>query len=248
MSHLHILLFVFVVSSVELTKSVPSPSKYIGFPLRKGYDSVFSFSLEMYNAEKYLDCAGNIYVRKEGNHLVFKYKNFDLFKRIGLDIKEINESVSAPLIINLDQDNKMMTPPDYDSWDEIDPRIVIKIFKYSFVSVSGETQEPGWETSMENEGQCKLEPKIFNGRNELHIKLFYNLEKCLYNSDGVLLNYPEHYRVIDLYVPESLKNVTRMEYNYRKKTDVADNQNTVNIQFEEYIKYEEVMDTEGSDT
>lgn len=217
--------------------SISTESVKLEIPFRENHDSVFSFSLEMYDAEQYLECSGNIVVRKINHQIVFTFKNFDLNKHIGLSVKDIHNAVALPIVIKINHNGKMTDPVDYNDWGFIDPRMVIKVFKYSDMSINGQIDEIGWETALDNESACKAEARGKNGKKDLHIHVYYNLENCLVNSDGVSLSYLEHYRVIDLFVPRNENHITRYEYNYKKATDVTDAQNSINIQFERFEEY-----------
>lgn len=226
-----VLLFLLLLGSTS-TESVK-----LEIPFRENHDSVFSFSLEMYDAQKYLECSGNIVVRNINHQIIFTFKNFDLNKHIGLNVKDVQSAVAVPIILNINHDKKMIDPEDYNNWEFIDPRMIIKVFKYSDVSMNGQIDEVGWETALENESGCKAESRIKNGRKDLHLHLYYNLENCLSNEDGVKLTYLEHYRVLDLFVPRNESHITRYEYHYKKSTNVTDAQNSINIQFENFEKY-----------
>lgn len=226
-----LLLFLLILGSLS------AESVKLEIPFRENHESIFSFSLEMYDAEKYLECSGNIVVRKVHHQIVFTFKNFDLNKHIGINAKDVHNAVALPIIMQVNQEGKMTMPADYDTWEWIDPRMIIKVLKYSDISINGQIDEVGWETALENESACKAESRVKNGKKDLHLHVYYNLENCLANADGVQLSYLEHYRVLDFYIPREEHYITRYEYHYKKATNVTDAQNSINIQFENFEEY-----------
>lgn len=216
---------------------IRTDSVKLQIPLKDKHESIFSFSLEMYDAQKYLECSGNIIVRKVNHQIVFTYKNFELHKRIGLNATEIHNAVALPIILRINHEGRMTLPDDYENWDKIDPRMIIKVLKYSDISINGQIEEQGWETYAENERWCKSESRVKHGKKNLHLHVYYNLENCLVNSDGVQLSYLEHFRVLDFYILANEHFITRYEYHYKMKTNVTDAQNSINIQFENFEQY-----------
>lgn len=222
---------------IIITTVSPQPTqKHFGIPIKENLDSKFAFSLEMYNGQTLLDCAGDIIVRKIEDHLMFTYENFDLNRYIGENRTTVNIVVKVPVLVKLDESNKMLDPTTYDEWEWIDPRMVIKLFQYSNIAISGRIEELGWETADDIETSCWEERKVQETDDTVHIKSIYILENCLANMDGVALSFSEHYRVIDFFIDKERKWVYRMAYDYKKKTAISETQTTVYLEFVEFVE------------
>lgn len=204
----------------------------LGIPLKPGYETKFIFSVEMYDDEHLLDCTGDLFIRRVENQLVTHIKNFEIHKGVNVNRKRVANAVAFPIVMNFDVKGKLRDAKDYEDWDWIDPRIVLKVIKYTDIPERGNIKEESWEVS---DLECEPNANAADLGYCVQMKLFYDLETCIDPKEDEVVK--DHHRIIKMDVDKEKDFITKIDYHYQLLTTEYDKQNNVNLQFVEIIKY-----------
>lgn len=201
-------------------------------PFKEDCDSKFIFHLEQFDDEKMLDCTGEIHIRNLTDNLVFNFRNLKVHRNVNLNKSRVKTAASLPVIM-LVGEKKLYDPKDYDDWDWIDPRIIVKIMKYTAVDEFGRVREESWEVS---DLEC---PATVNTTsvddNCSRLELVYPLQDCIDPVEDEIIE--DHHRVIKFSVDKSNDLITRIEYHYEKTNKEFDKQNNAQIVFQGFVGY-----------
>lgn len=222
------LLFSLIFASTQCISS----SVHLQIPFKEDHDSKFIFELEQFDDEKMLDCTGEIYVRNLTNQLVFNFRQVEIHRNINVQKSKVKAATALPIIMKVG-DTKLFDPKDYDDWDWIDPRIIVKIMKYTNIDDNGRVVEESWEVS---DLECPVQSNIdaLNpGSAKLQLK--YDLEECIDSVEDEIV--VQHHRIIKFTIDQRLQIIKRIEYHYQKTNKEFDQQNNAQIVFQGFVKY-----------
>lgn len=109
-----------------------------------GHESSYSFTVDMYNNQSLLICTGKVNLRHLSDKVVFQFEDVRLPKTIALSAVEIMKNLASPIVLP-SQNGSPLDADGMNYWNKIDPRVIVKIFKY-FLYSDGSPLEFGWES------------------------------------------------------------------------------------------------------
>lgn len=204
----------------------------LGIPLKHGYETKFIFSVEMYDDEHLLDCTGDLFIRRVEDKLIADIKNFEIHKAVNVNRNRIINSVSLPIMMSFDHKGKLRDAKDYEDWDWIDPRIVLKVIKYTDIPEKGNIVEESWEVS---DLECAPQANAADLGYCVQMKLYYDLQTCIDPKEDEVVK--DHHRIIKMDVDKEKDFITKIDYHYQLQTTDYEKQNNVNLLFVEVVKY-----------
>lgn len=220
-----------IIAMFTITQEILGAA-HLRIPFREDYDSKFIFELEQFDDEKLLDCTGEVYVRNLTTQLLFNFRNLEIHRNINVKRSRVKAAAAVPIIMKVG-DNKIYDPKDYDDYDWIDPRIIVKIMKYTNFDNKGRVTEESWEVS---DLECPPRNNLTHiDQNCLKMELKYELEDCIDPVEDEVVQ--DHHRIIKLIIDKRYQLITKIDYHYQKTNKDFDRQNNAQIVFQEFVRY-----------
>lgn len=91
----------------------------LGLPFKEGFDSKFVFGVEQFDEDHFLDCTGELLIRKLEGQLLFQFRNFEIFKHVNIKRKRIMNHVTIPIIMKFSATGKLLDPSDYEGKKQV---------------------------------------------------------------------------------------------------------------------------------
>lgn len=208
-------------------------SPHLRIPFKDGHESKFVFSLEQYDKDQLLECTGDLYVKNLTDRLVFSFRGVDIHRNINKKVSDVKVAVGSPIVLKVSS-TKISDPDGYGQWPYVDPRIIVKMMKYTNINDKGNLNEKSWELGVRE----RCAPKITLTQGALHTSKMvaaYDFDGCVDLNDDEIIK--EHHRAIKFTLDNEKKYITEIDYNYRRKTTEYDLQNTAQITFKEFVRY-----------
>lgn len=186
----------------------------------------------MFDAKTLLDCTGQLLIRNVTDNFILNFRDVKVHRTINLEKRSVKASTSLPIVMPFDE-NQISDPADYNNWDWIDPRILVKIIKYTNIDENFLVIEDGWEV---NDKHCKVSSNSFDiDTKTSQVELSYGLKECVPPEAGEAIE--THLRTIKLYMDKEENYVKRIGYYYEKTTKEFDQQNNAEIDFQGFVEY-----------
>lgn len=221
----------FLVSIIAISTTLAAV--HLRIPFKEDCDSRFTFHLEQFDESTLLDCTGEILVRNLTNKLIFNFRNVKVQRNVNVQKSAVKRAASLPILMFV-TDKTILDPKDYNDWDWVDPRILVKIMKYTNLNEYDRAKEIGWEVG--DDLECPLTSnKVDIDEEYSQIELVYQLDDCI---DPVGEEFVQtHHRIVNFRIDKESNLIKRIEYHYEKTNKEYDKQNNAEIVFQNFVSY-----------
>lgn len=203
MSH-SLLKLTFLLATATIVSSI------IGIPFKENHLSHFIYKLNQFNGERYLDCTGNFTVVQDNSEVIFTFYGVRINNIINIPQYWVEQVLSKPIQLKLVNGTLLDPESVKHRWMPVDPRIIVKIFRYVNIPDDGKLLERGWELDDLN---CVPKAVTEDSPETVKLVLHYNLDDCTEEKNI------DHSRVVGMVFDKEKKYLTKIEYHYRRMDD-----------------------------
>lgn len=214
----------YIFKLAVLIFSISKAASLLGIPLKEGHKSHFNYTLSQFDGVTYLVCNGNFEVSQKQAGIVFEFGKVNVLEDINIPTSWIDLVSQQPIFMEL-SNGKLLDPVLKDRLRAVDPRFIVKVFRYMNIPDDGKLVERGWEVDDLN---CVPRAIMEETKDENKLVLTYQLDECVEEEVVIMV----HQRTVTLLYSKTKLHLTEIDYRYIKtheSGEVFENKATVNF-------------------
>lgn len=213
----------------------------IFFPLKDGYDTVFSYNMKIRDNNRILWTHGEIHLRLTNNTIRFAMQHFEVNRNENINIEGIHKAADTPIYIELDGNENLPNSNDVD-WRNLDPRVILHAFALSsgLFSENGHVNATVYDETNTFGGWAHCPPalKVREDDKNITLRLFFNNKKCQNGTiyDTIVI---EDFLEVNYVFEKNKKQIIKIEAHFKDQTYVSETEVISNIEFIDFERIKE---------